>query len=83
MLQKEFLEDSYKQGIWLNEEKYEWTSNTLDTGTPSLPLLDAPKKWRLALQNTRLGVFRDWYAIVHVQESKMKKAYERSVNSEG
>lgn len=83
MLQKEFLEDSYKQGSWLNEEKYEWASSAVDTKIPKLPLLDAPRKWRLALQNTRVGVFRHWNAIVHIQESKMKKAYERSVNCEG
>lgn len=78
MLQKEFIEDSYKQGCcWLKEEKYEWTSSALDGGTPGLPLLDAPRKWRLALQNTKVGAFRQWNAIVHVQDIKMKKAYER------
>ncbi|CAB4009329.1 SMC5-SMC6 complex localization factor 1-like [Paramuricea clavata] len=79
VLQKEFVEDSYKQGSWLNEEKYEWTSDILDAGTAKklAPLYNAPRKWRLALQNTKAGAFKSWNAIVHIQDNKMKKAYER------
>jgi hypothetical protein len=79
VLQKEFVEDSYKQGSWLSEEKYEWTSDILDAETAKklAPLYNAPRKWRLALQNTKAGAFKSWNAIVHIQDNKMKKAYER------
>jgi hypothetical protein len=79
VLQKEFVEDSFKQGSWLSEEIYEWTSDALDAGVPRqlAQLYDAPKQWRLAWQNTKTGAFGNWNAIVHIQDNKQKKAYER------
>lgn len=79
MLQKEFVEDSYKQGSWLNEEQYEWTSSVLAVGTEKrlLALYDAPRKWRMAFQNSKAGAYKNWNAIVYMQDAKMMKAYER------
>ena len=79
MLQKQFVEESFKQGIWLDEEEYEWTSNAVDAGIPKEHVLlhDAPRKWRLALENTKTGAFASWNAVVHMRDNKLKKAYER------
>lgn len=79
MLQKEFVEDSFKQGGWLDEEQYEWVSSVLDPKASKElgALYDAPRKWRLALQTTRTGAFKTWNTMVHVKDIKMKKAYER------
>lgn len=79
VLRKEFIEDSFKQGKWLNEEEYEWGSGVLQPCSSLARLYDAPKKWRTALKNKE-GGFKNWNAIVHVQDSKMKKAYERFRN---
>ncbi|XP_028396423.1 uncharacterized protein LOC114520372 [Dendronephthya gigantea] len=79
VLQKEFVEDSFKQGSWLNEEQYEWTSSVLPVRADKQlsSLHDAPRKWRMALQNTKAGAYKSWNAVVYMQDAKMKKAYER------
>ena len=79
MLEKRFVEDSYQEGRWLSEEKYEWTSSVLDVGASKqlASLYDAPRKWRHAFQNSKSGAFKTWNAIVYIRDNKMKKAYER------
>ena len=76
MLKKEFLEESHKQGCWISEAQYEWTSNDISAGSPKIPLYEAPRKWRTVLQNNG-GAFKKWNVIVHMNDNKMKKAYER------
>lgn len=79
VLQKQYVEESFANGKWLDEESYEWLRNCIDvTNNNKLNMLcDAPRKWRLYFQSNKGGAFNSWTAAVHFNDKKTKAAYER------
>ena len=63
ILHENYIQDSYSNKEWLNEEKYEWSlemDHDLTSGCGKETLLSVPKQCRLTYRGLSKGPFVNW-----------------------
>jgi hypothetical protein len=83
VVSREFISDSAKARKWMDEERYEWSSQKLPRGIAQVEnvmmLKSATKRWRLSEQRP----FDGWRVCIEVKDQKTREVYKRLVEVGG
>ncbi|XP_070573063.1 SMC5-SMC6 complex localization factor protein 1-like [Ptychodera flava] len=81
---KEFILDSAKAGKWLDSYQYEWGNKVPTDCNYPIPLLMAPRRWRLLRDGSGRKPFSKWTAMIFVENLKRRPVvYKRLLEAGG
>ena len=77
---QQYIDDSYTHGRWLAESLYEWGPRWREGLDPlAKQFLNAPGKWRSAVQSSGQRAFVGWRVAVLVDHQTKRTVYSRYV----
>ena len=76
VLSQSYIDESYKNNQWLDEEQFEWSSSDINNESSHKELFALPRRWReqLSLQK---GAFSNWNVVLSFKNMKRKEAFRR------
>lgn len=80
ILPASYVEESYRQNKWLDEELFEWSAKDAEENPASQYLYSLPRKWREKYKSHR-GAFRKWIVVLVFKSQKKKDGFKRYVYS--
>ncbi|XP_014783671.1 SMC5-SMC6 complex localization factor protein 1 [Octopus bimaculoides] len=84
ILTPDFIYDSAKNGMWVQEYNYEWGPHQAEPrDSNQMHMCEAPSRWRKLIQQNKGLAFNNWKVAVLVKSNRRRIIYQRILSYGG